>query len=39
LHEKLASSLKVQLESVKALHEQDLSERFGEVELPYRFTK
>jgi integron integrase len=39
LPEKLASSLKVQLESVKALHEQDLSERFEEVELPYALKR
>jgi integron integrase len=39
LPEKLVSSLKLQLESAKALHERDLSEGFGEVELPYALKR
>ncbi len=39
LPEKLATYLKLQLESVRALHERDLSEGFGKVELPYALKR
>lgn len=39
LPEKLVSPLKLQLESARALHQRDLSEGFGEVELPYALKR